>query len=73
MSNVHCAFWARFIRGQIYALNGIDYGDLSQRFVGANASAERVKNRLSINASGRLKPSLGGCESNPAAGSGGLA
>ena len=51
----------------------MDYGDLSQRFVGANASAERAKNRLSIDASGRLKPCLGGCESKPAAERGGLA
>lgn len=73
MSNARCAFAARFIRGQVYALNDIDYGDLSQRFVGAKASAERAKNRLSIEATGRLKPSLGGCESNPAAERGVLA
>lgn len=72
MSNAHCAFGARFIRGG-YALNDMDYGDLSQRFVGANASAERAKNRISIDASGRLKPCLDCCESKPAAERGGLA
>lgn len=60
MSNARCAFGARFIRGQVYALNGIDDGDLSQRLVGAKARAERAKKRVSIDASGRLKPNLGG-------------
>lgn len=48
MSNARCAFGARFIRGLVYALNGIDDGDLSQRFVGAKARAERAKKRVSI-------------------------
>lgn len=73
MSNARCASGAWFMRGLVYALNGIDDGDLSQRFVGANASAERAKNRISIDASGRLKPCLGCCESKPAAERGGWA
>ena len=73
MSNARCAFGARFMRWLVYALNGIDDGDLSQRLVGAKARAERAKKRVSIDASGRLKPCSGGCESNPAAGRGGWA
>lgn len=73
MSNARCAFGARFMRGQVYALNGIDDGDLSQRLVGDKARAEQAKKRASIDASGRLKPCSGGCESKPAAGRGGWA